>query len=366
VIDCMDQRLVNCYINDYFCENLIVQQDFLLSELPYYFIPKEGNLDSYKKYIQSLPQNDHPAAFGQHSNAEVSANKEDANYLLKQIASLEVEKMMENKNYMEGLDELKSLLKKIPECFDLNEVENKIEEKFEPDPYKNFLTQEVKQYNKLLLEVRTNLNKIYGVVEGLAIFPPDLEQIFLSILEQNVPQSWMNTYPSSTKLGAWVTDLCFRIRQIKSLVYEKTPTVFWLSGFIVPSCFFTAVLRIAAKRKSVTIDSLSWNISIPTLQDVENRPEEGVYISGVLLEGARWETYKNCLVDPLQLELICPMPIMHFKPVDVKIKIDCNMYRCPLYIQRPLFLMTVTIDSGQLSENTWVKRGVALLLSTLD
>ena len=60
------------------------------------------------------------------------------------------------------------------------------------------------------------------------------------------------------------------------------------------------------------------------------------------------------------------MPIRHFKPVDVKIKIDCNMYRCPLYIQRPLFLMTVTIDSGQLSENTWVKRGVALLLLTVD
>ena len=55
VIDCMDQRLLNCYMNDYFCENLIVQQDFLLSELPYYFIPKEENLDSYKKYIQSLP-----------------------------------------------------------------------------------------------------------------------------------------------------------------------------------------------------------------------------------------------------------------------------------------------------------------------
>ena len=196
------------------------------------------------------------------------------------------------------------------------------------------MTQEIKQYNKLLLEARTHLNKIHGVVEGLAIFLPDLEHLFLSILEQNVSQSWMNKYPSSTKLDASITDLCFRICQIKFLVYEKTPTVFWLSRFIVPSCFLTAVPRIAAERKSVTIDSLSRNISIPTFQDVENRLEEGV--------------------------------CMHFKPVDVKIKIDCNIYRCPLYIQRPLFLMTVNIDSGQLSENTWVKRGVALLLSTLD
>ena len=66
----------------------------------------------------------------------------------------------------------------------------------------------------------------------------------------------MHTYPSSTKLGAWVTDLCFQIRQIKSQVYEETPTVFWLSGFIVLSSFLTAVPRIAAKRKSVTIQKL--------------------------------------------------------------------------------------------------------------
>ena len=63
VIDCMDQRLVNCYINDSFCEHLIVQQDLLLSELPYYFIPKEGDLESNKNYFQILPQNDHPAAY---------------------------------------------------------------------------------------------------------------------------------------------------------------------------------------------------------------------------------------------------------------------------------------------------------------
>ena len=116
------------------------------------------------------------------------------------------------------------------------------------------MTQEVKQYDKLLLEVRTNLNKIHGVVEGLAIFLPDLEHIFLSILKKNVPQSWMNKYPSSTKFDASITDLCFRICQIKFLVYEKTPTVFWLSRFIVPSCFLTAVPRIATERKSVTTD----------------------------------------------------------------------------------------------------------------
>ena len=116
------------------------------------------------------------------------------------------------------------------------------------------MTQEIKQYNKLLLEARTHLNKIHGVVEGLAIFLPDLEHLFLSILEQNVSQSWMNKYPSSTKLDASITDLCFRICQIKFLVYEKTPTVFWLSRFIVPSCFLTAVPRIAAERKSVTTD----------------------------------------------------------------------------------------------------------------
>ncbi len=44
-----------------------------LSSLPTYYIPKDGSLQSYRDYINQLPNVDHPEAFGQHTNADIAS-----------------------------------------------------------------------------------------------------------------------------------------------------------------------------------------------------------------------------------------------------------------------------------------------------
>jgi len=44
-------------------------------------------------------------------------------------------------------------------------------------------------------------------------------------------------------------------------------------------------------------------------------PKEGAYISGMFIEGARWDYDKNYLIDAEPMKLNYPMPIIHFKPV---------------------------------------------------
>lgn len=44
-----------------------------LSTLPTYYIPKDGPLQTYKEYINQLPNVDHPEAFGQHPNADIAS-----------------------------------------------------------------------------------------------------------------------------------------------------------------------------------------------------------------------------------------------------------------------------------------------------
>lgn len=71
------------------------------------------------------------------------------------------------------------------------------------------------------------------------------------------------------------------------------------------------------------------------------------------------------------MELIVPMPIMHFKPVVSKKKPTKGVYMCPLYLypirtgsrERPSFLLYVTLKSGAIPPDHWVKRGTALLLA---
>jgi dynein heavy chain len=71
------------------------------------------------------------------------------------------------------------------------------------------------------------------------------------------------------------------------------------------------------------------------------------------------------------MELIVPMPIIHFKPVENKKKSSRGMYNCPLYLypvrtgtrERPSYMGTVDLRSGQAEPDHWVMRGTALLLS---
>jgi dynein heavy chain, axonemal len=55
------------------------------------------------------------------------------------------------------------------------------------------------------------------------------------------------------------------------------------------------------------------------MEDVSAKPEDGCYIYGLSLEGARWDKRLKSLVDPKPKELFSPMPIMHMLPQQYRI-----------------------------------------------
>lgn len=66
------------------------------------------------------------------------------------------------------------------------------------------------------------------------------------------------------------------------------------------------------------IDSLSWEFTVQTLEEyqIQMAPESGVYVRGLFLEGAGWDRKPACLIEPQPMQLVCPMPLIHFKPVE--------------------------------------------------
>merc|ERR1711998_253402 len=89
VTDDWDRRLVNVCIDQFLCEDSIDVEQYRLSELPEYFVPPDGKMASYMDFINTLPNADAPAAFGQHSNADISSQIEDTASLLRTIVSLQ-------------------------------------------------------------------------------------------------------------------------------------------------------------------------------------------------------------------------------------------------------------------------------------
>ena len=131
----------------------------------------------------------------------------------------------------------------------------------------------------------------------------------------------------------------------------------------------------SARANGVSIDSLSYETVVLTSNEkssVQAYPRDGVYTSGIYIEGATWNFSGGMLEESRPMELLSIMPIIHFKPVEGKRKVAKGFYSCPLYMypirsgsrERPSYVVTVDLKGGKFSADFWTKRGVAMLLST--
>jgi Dynein heavy chain C-terminal domain len=68
-----------------------------------------------------------------------------------------------------------------------------------------------------------------------------------------------------------------------------------------------------------------------TPAQLTSKPASGVYITGLFLEGARWDAARGGLVDPRPKELFSAMPVMHLAPEKDRAAPASGIYRCPVY-----------------------------------
>jgi len=373
VTDELDRRVLNSYLNQFYCEETLAVQNYPLSPLSYYYIPDTGSLQSFKDYISTLPTTDRPEAFGQHPNADISYQIEDSKIILDSLVSLQPKAASAGASTSEAKVSIiiQDLKDKCPKQFNLEDViKSKADD---PSALHTVLFQEIDRYNTLLESIITNCESLEKGIKGLVVMSGELETMFDSLDKGRVPAVWLKAYPSLLPLGSWMRDLIQRIAQLTEWVTDTYPNVFWLSGFTYPTGFLTSVLQTTARKNALPIDTLSWEFTIINLDEKEitQPPKEGVYIKGMFLEGAGWDFENGCLAEPDPMVLIVPMPIVHFKPIESKKRSHKGIYSCPLYIypvrtgsrERPSYTLSIDLKSGTVDPEHWVKRGTALLLS---
>ena len=373
VTDAWDRRLLNTYLDTWYNEAIFETDNFKMSSLSTYYIPDDGPLQSYKDYIQQLPNFDMPEAFGQHGNADIASQIEDTIELLESVLMMQPrvaggggltrEEQVDNT--------AKDLLDQVPHPINLEEtMKAKMDDQ---SALHVVLFQEIERYNIMLGGVRKQLTELRKAVKGFVVMTADLDDIFSCLFDGRIPPSWIKGYPSLKPLAAWARDLVERMKQFVDWKETTYPVVYNMGYFTFPTGFLTAVLQTVARKNSVPIDILSWDFVINTteIKEITQPPKDGVYIGGMYLEGAGWEPDLCCLQEPLAMELNLVMPVINFKPTEGKKKGAKGIYPCPCYYypvrtgtrERPSYMITVDIKSGKVEADHWIKRGTALLLS---
>lgn len=184
-------------------------------------------------------------------------------------------------------------------------------------------------------------------------------------------------------MRGYFSDLLERLQFFRNWYEEGQPIVFWLSAFYFPQSFLTGALQTAARKKRVPVDCLYHHCKVMSPQKVgslESAPEEGVYVRGLFLVGARWDGDQESLAEQRPKILWEEMPVLWLnpsviqtnKPVETK-----ATYKCPLYRTSERhgvlsttghstnFIMPLELPTD-FPPSHWVKRGVALISQSDD
>lgn len=114
---------------------------------------------------------------------------------------------------------------------------------------------------------------------------------------------------------------------------------------------------------------MTWDFIVEAKEEAQitSKPSSGgVYVRGTFLEGAGWNISGQCLKEPQPMELVCSMPVIHFKPIEPTKRKSKGLYQCPCYYypsRSDSYVIAVDLRTGTVDADFWTKRGTALLLS---
>ena len=341
VTDDWDRRLIMSILQDFYTPK-VLEDGYRFSTSPtYYSIPGDDGYLGYRNYIKSLPIDETTEIFSMHDNANITFAQKETFTLFENLTALMPRsssgaggKGKKVKAFEEVLTESANyILEKVAKPFDLDAVMSKY-----PVDYKEsmstVLVQEVLRFNTLLALVHSSLNEVLRALKGLVVMSSALENICNKLFVNQVPQVWTNkAYPSLKPLSSWVLDLCERTEFIQNWINNGIPTVFWISGFFFPQAFLTGTLQNFARKNVVSIDLLSFDFKPVDMrvEDISAKPDDGCYIRGLYLEGARWDSLKRTLIESRPKELYTEMSVIWLLPKKNRKKQDEGIYDCPVY-----------------------------------
>ncbi|TSM04870.1 Dynein heavy chain 7, axonemal [Bagarius yarrelli] len=335
VTDDWDRRLLLTILADFYNKDIIKNPRYNFSPSGKYCAPPKSTYEDYVEFIRDLPFSQHPEVFGMHENVDISKDLQQTKILfdsliLTQGGGSKGGGSSGGDNNL--LDIASDILSKLPENFNIEAALAKFPVRYE-ESMNTVLVQEMERYNNLCKTVSVSLQNLLKAIKGLVVMDAELEAIASSLLVGKVPEKWAKrSYPSLKPLGSYVTDLLARLKFLRVMPFDTSDT----------------------------------------------SPEDGVYIHGLFLDGARWDKKSGVLAEQYPKILFDSVPIIWIKPTDKRVMAQPqNIYVCPLYKTSERkgtlsttghstnFVISMTLPTSKRPQH-WVKRGVAMLCQLDD
>jgi dynein heavy chain len=377
IVNDFDRKMCNTYLDFYMKDELLDETEMY----PYnddeksmsFMSPSATSYDKYLEHMDTGIAQDTPISFGLHPNAEIDFRTTQSNRILATVLELQDRDGSSGQGSLSP-DEIAStttsdVLDRFGEKkFDVEDLTRMLEEQ---GPYQNVFIQEMDVMNILLAEIVRSLKELQLGFAGELTISDSMESLKSSLYLDRIPLVWQKiAWPSLRPLSSWLNDFSLRLQQLEDWQNNPSdiPKVTWLSGLYNPQSFLTAICQVAAQKNQLELDKLrTWtDVTKKTMMDeIESVCREGAYISGMSMQGARWDLSAIQIERSKPKEMFCRMPIINVKALSAdKFDTSQGIYVCPTYkteFRGPTFVFCVQLRT-KASPGKWVLSGVALIL----
>ncbi|CAL8251349.1 unnamed protein product [Boreogadus saida] len=377
-IDSFDRRILNVYMDEYLGDFIFdVFQPFHLyhNRDADYKIPPQGLKDTYVGEIESLPLANTPEVFGLHPNAEIGYYTQAARDMWTHLIELQPQTGdtgggMSRDEYISQVAQ--DIQNKLPAVFQLDVLRKRLG--LDMSPTSVVLLQELERFNKLLVRMGLSLAELQRALAGEVGMSSELDQVARALFNGNIPDIWRKLAPDTLKsLGNWMLHFNRRYSQYSTWVEEGEPNVMWLSGLHIPESYLTALVQATCRKNGWPLDRSTLYTQVTQYrseEEVNERPGQGCFVSGLYLEGADWDVEEGCLVRSKAKVLVVQLPVLKVIPIEDHRLSLRNTLRTPVYTtsMRRNAMGVGLVFEADLSTTKhishWVLQGVCLCLNS--
>ena len=351
-----------------------------------YGTPPGDTHDDYAAFAKTLPSVDSPEVFGLHPNAELAFQTAGVRNLLATILETQPKGGGSSGGGPTREDvvyaKCEEILQGIPDDY----VEAVYAKSLDmSQPLDVFLFQEIERLQFVIGSVRHKSNTILGAIRGEVVITQQIIEGINAIFDAKVPNDWVvsaagdETSWQAPTIGFWAAGLGSRDEQLRKWIAGKgRPKSYWFPGWSNAAGFLTAVQQEVTRRhrnEGWALDGVRVDSEVTEYdraEQVRNPPPEGVYISGLSLDGAIWDKSSASLAEAKPKVLFCEMPILFVTAVSKTAKKSGDLgpfggFSCPVYkyVRRTdrYIIFSVNLPTQQKPDH-WILRGVALLCFT--
>ena len=429
ITDDLDRRLFDVYTSKWISAD--IEKDAFMFNPPLligqieenfcYKVPLQYDHAAYSRYCASFPEVDSPEISGLHPNADLTFRVKESQKMMKSLLANtsssdssgaskantgdggEEEEPASPDEIVHGMAE--EMLTQVPENYNPDKTLMKIKALGGMEvPLNIFLYQEIQVLQFVMTQVRGNLLNVQQAIDGEIVMTDDLASTTADIFNAKVPRLWMyhatgneQSWINST-MGLWMSNFADRDHQIRHWLNNDRPPHFSFRGFFNPQGFLTAMKQeVTRKHRSDgwALDDVIYHTEVTEYEKIESvskGPREGIYASGLFIDGAAWSKPTSSLVESEPKKLFAALPVLYVTGTTKQLRRDhiksgaygpngpyeCPLYKYPVRTDR-FFIGMVSLSSraqpagasgiGSVARDApkkehWILRGVALTCST--